>query len=49
MFRSLPPCDVTKKEDLENIVKEVQKREKHINLLSESGCGPVYYDRSQKN
>jgi len=29
----LGPCDVTKKEDLELIVKEIQKKEKHVNLL----------------
>lgn len=31
---SLGPCDVTKKEDLERIVKEVESKEKYINLLS---------------
>lgn len=30
---SLGPCDVTKKEDLERIVKELEKREKKVNLL----------------
>lgn len=30
---SLGPCDVTKKEDLENLYQELSKREKHINLL----------------
>ncbi|CZS98497.1 hypothetical protein WAI453_005767 [Rhynchosporium graminicola] len=27
------PCDVTKKEDLENLVKELEKKEKFINVL----------------
>ncbi|KAL5324480.1 hypothetical protein ACEPPN_009026 [Leptodophora sp. 'Broadleaf-Isolate-01'] len=27
------PCDVTKKEDLENLVKEISKKEKYINVL----------------
>ncbi len=26
-------CDVTKKEDLENLVKEISKKEKYINIL----------------
>ena len=30
---SLGPCDVTKKDDLENLYQELSKREKHINLL----------------
>jgi len=29
----LGPCDVTKKDDLENLYQELSKREKHINLL----------------
>lgn len=29
----LGPCDVTKKEDLQNIVDELSKKEKHVNLL----------------
>lgn len=27
------PCDVTKKDDLEKLVKQVQEKEKHLNLL----------------
>ncbi|KAL8964231.1 MAG: hypothetical protein Q9183_004600 [Haloplaca sp. 2 TL-2023] len=27
------PCDVTSKQDLENLVKEISSKEKHINLL----------------
>ncbi|CAL3967816.1 unnamed protein product, partial [Diplocarpon coronariae] len=27
------PCDVTKKEDLENLVAEISEKEKYINLL----------------
>ncbi|SLM40904.1 short chain dehydrogenase reductase family [Lasallia pustulata] len=27
------PCDVTKKEDLEKLVSDISKREKHVNLL----------------
>jgi NAD(P)-dependent dehydrogenase (short-subunit alcohol dehydrogenase family) len=30
---SLGPCDVTKKEDLEKLCQDLEKREKHINLL----------------
>ncbi|KAJ4294244.1 hypothetical protein N0V90_007934 [Kalmusia sp. IMI 367209] len=30
---SLGPCDVTKKDDLENLYQELSKREKYINLL----------------
>jgi NAD(P)-dependent dehydrogenase (short-subunit alcohol dehydrogenase family) len=30
---SIGPCDVTKKEDLENLVSEISKKEKHIDLL----------------
>lgn len=28
------PCDVTKKEDLEKLVQDISKKEKHLNLLS---------------
>lgn len=28
------PCDVTKKEDLEKLVQDISKEEKHLNLLS---------------
>ena len=28
------PCDVTSKDDLEKLVQEISKKEKHINLLS---------------
>ena len=28
------PCDVTSKEDLEKLVQEISKKEKHLNLLS---------------
>lgn len=31
--RSVGPCDVTKKEDLENLVAEISKKEKYINVL----------------
>jgi NAD(P)-dependent dehydrogenase (short-subunit alcohol dehydrogenase family) len=30
---ALSPCDVTKKEDLQNLVEELQQKEKYINLL----------------
>ena len=30
---SIGPCDVTKKEDLENLVSEISKKEKYINVL----------------
>ena len=30
---SVGPCDVTKKEDLEKLVKEIESKEKHVNLL----------------
>lgn len=30
---SIGPCDVTEKKDLENLVAEVRKKEKHIDLL----------------
>lgn len=35
------PCDVTKKEDLERVVQEIQKKEKYINLLGISSSFPV--------
>jgi NAD(P)-dependent dehydrogenase (short-subunit alcohol dehydrogenase family) len=31
--KSIGPCDVTKKSDLENLVSEISKKEKHIDLL----------------
>lgn len=30
---SIGPCDVTKKEDLENLVTQIKNKEKFINLL----------------
>jgi len=30
---SVGPCDVTKKSDLENLVSEIKKKEKYINIL----------------
>ena len=30
------PCDVTKKDDLEKLVQEISRKEKHINVLSRS-------------
>jgi len=35
------PCDVTKKEDLEKLVHEISKKEKHINLLSPPTSTPI--------
>ena len=32
------PCDVTKKEDLEKLVKEIEGKEKHVNLLGRYCC-----------
>ena len=31
---SIGPCDVTSKQDLEKLIKELSSREKHLNLLS---------------
>lgn len=33
-WNRIGPCDVTSKEDLENLVQEITKKEKHLNLLS---------------
>jgi NAD(P)-dependent dehydrogenase (short-subunit alcohol dehydrogenase family) len=33
IISSIGPCDVTKKDDLENLYQELSKREKYINLL----------------
>lgn len=32
-FDRAGPCDVTKKEDLEKLVKEIGSKEQHVNLL----------------
>ncbi|PBP16200.1 putative Vacuolar fusion protein CCZ1 [Diplocarpon rosae] len=44
------PCDVTKKEDLENLVAEISKKEKYINLLicSAGISGPKAEPESEK-
>lgn len=34
-FDSASTCDVTKKDDIENLVREIEKSEKHVDLLSQ--------------
>ncbi len=47
---SIGPCDVTKKEDLENLVAEISKKEKYINVLicSAGISGPKAEPESEK-
>jgi NAD(P)-dependent dehydrogenase (short-subunit alcohol dehydrogenase family) len=44
------PCDVTKKQDLENLVSEISKKEKYINLLITNAgiSGPKAMPESEK-
>jgi len=44
------PCDVTKKEDLENLVSQISKKEKYINLLITNAgiSGPKAEPESEK-
>ena len=34
MVSSIGPCDVTSKEDLEKLVRQISEKEKYLNLLS---------------
>jgi NAD(P)-dependent dehydrogenase (short-subunit alcohol dehydrogenase family) len=44
------PCDVTKKEDLENLVGQINKKERYINLLITNAgiSGPKAEPESEK-
>ena len=42
------PCDVTKKEELEKLVMEIESKEKQVNLLGESFSLPILLDAISK-